>query len=130
MARSPSWMGWVALACALLAIAVVALQLSDRALRQDVVAGRWRSTGATLATIETEGQPRLVVTSLRSDGPARRAGLRVGDAIETVDGRPAPTMGAFDRDLAAGRFAIVRLQVRRDGQLMEIGVPRGPGGSQ
>lgn len=130
MARSPAWMGWVALICALLAITVVALQLSDRSLRHDIVAGRWRSTGATLAPIETEGRPRLVVTSLRSDGPAQRAGLRVGDAIETVDGRPAPTIAALDRDVAAGSFAIVHLQVRRNGQMKDIGVPRGPGESQ
>ncbi|MFP5456192.1 PDZ domain-containing protein [Rhizorhabdus sp.] len=130
MARSPAWMGWVALIFALLAVTVVALQLSDRTVAHDVVAGRWQSTGATLATIDKEGGPRLIVTSLRSDGPARRAGLRVGDAIEMVDGRPAPTMAAFDRDVAAGRFAIVHLQVRRNGQVIDIGVPRGPGESQ
>ncbi|MBP8231735.1 MAG: PDZ domain-containing protein [Rhizorhabdus sp.] len=130
MARSPAWMGWVALIFALLAVTVVALQLSDRTVAHDVVAGRWQSTGATLATIDKEGGPRLIVTSLRSDGPARRAGLRVGDAIETVDGRPAPTMAAFDRDVAAGHFAIVHLQVRRNGQVIDIGVPRGPGESQ
>ena len=44
------------------------------------------------ATLVPQAAPTgLVVTSLRTDGAAARVGLRVGDVIDTVDGRGAPS---------------------------------------
>ena len=58
---------------------------------------------------------RLVITSLAPAGPAERAGLRVGDALLTLDGEPAPVDAAA---LAAWVAA------RVPGQVVAVGIER------
>ncbi len=41
----------------------------------------------------------LIVESLSTDGAAQRAGVRVGDVLETVNGRRARTNAEVERDL-------------------------------
>lgn len=66
-----------------------------------------------------------VVTSVRSDGAAARAGIRVGDEIEAVDGR-------FVHNVAALRAAVqaqngkgpLALHIRRGDALWTIAIDR------
>jgi S1-C subfamily serine protease len=56
----------------------------------------------------------LVVTSVASHGPAASAGLRVGDVIEQIGGRPA---ASGDEVLDAARLSTAEpLAIRRDGK--------------
>lgn len=84
--------------------------------------------GVTLERIATAAGPRLVVTSLRSDGAAAGGGLRVGDRIDGVDGSAASTVAAVRRavDRSAGRPIDIR--VWRAGYRTEIRVDPRRGG--
>lgn len=65
------------------------------------------AAGATFAT--SEAPVGLIVTSLETGGPSAVAGLRVGDVIDRVDGRDAPTP-----DLLAGSVARLHVVARGD----------------
>jgi predicted metalloprotease with PDZ domain len=67
------------------------------------------------------GARALVVTSVASDGPAAAAGLRVGDVIERIGGRPA---GEQLRDLAILSSA-EPLEIRRGGRPAIVNVQLG-----
>ncbi|MDJ0277909.1 hypothetical protein QLH51_13980 [Sphingomonas sp. 2R-10] len=71
----------------LLALAVAGLTAGTRRAWPDAAPTGAATIGATLAA--SAGPPGLVVTSLRTDGAAAGAGLRVGDVIDRVDGRRA-----------------------------------------
>jgi S1-C subfamily serine protease len=125
--RTFSWIGWLALFCAALAMLIVTRQFV-RPYREPVAAGESLPTGATLAVVESAGRPRLLVTSLQTGGPGALAGLRVGDEIEDVDGLPAPSLAAFDRDVASGSYEVVDLRVLRRGVPLDIHMRRDGGG--
>lgn len=127
MTRGFSWIGWAALLCAALAALIVTHQFL-RPYHVPFTAGESLPTGATLAVVERDGGPRLMVTSLQTEGPGAAAGLRVGDEIEDVDGLPAPSLAAFDRDVASGSYDIVDLRVLRHGALIDIHMRRDGGG--
>lgn len=127
MTRALSWIGWLALLCAVLA-ALIVIREFVRPYHEPVAAGESLPTGATLAVVEGMGRPRLLVTSLRTGGPGALAGLRVGDEIEDVDGLPAPSLAAFDRDVAQGSFEVVELRVLRRGVPIDIHMRRDGGG--
>ncbi|KQX19505.1 MULTISPECIES: PDZ domain-containing protein [unclassified Sphingomonas] len=127
MTRTLSWIGWSALLCAALAAFIVTRQFV-RPYHEPVVAGESLPTGATLAVVDNAGHPRLMVTSLQTGGPGAEAGLKVGDEIEDVDGLPAPSLTAFDRDVASGSYDVVDLRVSRHGALLDIHMRRGGGG--
>ena len=95
-------------------LAVLALlvgSLALRALHADrMVDGT--TAGATL----TGFLP--VVTSLKAHGAADRAGLRVGDVIERVDGRVPQSLAQVERTMASGHHT--KLAVRRDGHLADV----------
>jgi len=61
----------------------------------------------------------LLITRL-SPGPLQRAGVRIGDVLTTLDGRPLqgekPLLQARDA-IMAGRLASARLEVRRGDQV-------------
>jgi hypothetical protein len=67
------------------------------------------------------GDRALVVTSVASDGPAAAAGLRVGDVIEQIGGRPA---GEQLRD-AAILASAEPLEIRRGSKAAVINVQLG-----
>jgi len=46
------------------------------------------------------GEKAPKVSGLAGGSPAANAGLRVGDKIYSVDGRPVETVAEFDRELA------------------------------
>ena len=92
-----------------------------------------RLDGALGATVEPlnatmareEGLPSrggyLVVTSVASRGPAASAGLRVGDVIEQIGGRPADQMSGFTE-------AVTPVSIWRGGKLNIINVQIGSSG--
>ena len=70
------------------------------------------------------GSGRTVVAMVAKGGPAERAGLRAGDVLLEVNGRPTVSLDAV-RDVLAGA-ALDRplsLVVRRDADLLPVTVP-------
>lgn len=82
-----------------------------------------RAAAATLRLQSPGGE--LVVTSVASKGPAAAAGLRVGDVIERIGGRPAG-----DLRETASLSAPEPLSVRRDGKetILNVQLAEGAGG--
>ncbi len=64
----------------------------------------------------------LLVLHVYGGGPAKRAGVRTGDVVMSVEGRPVTGVAhaAIDRLLRVGRE--VRLEVWRDGKSRKLGV--------
>jgi S1-C subfamily serine protease len=82
-----------------------------------------RATAGMLEVQSSEGS--LVVTSVASNGPAATAGLRVGDVIEQIGGRPA---GDFRE--TAGPASSEPLSIRRGGKetILNVQLAEGSGG--
>ncbi|XYJ12495.1 RIP metalloprotease RseP [Telluria sp. B2] len=53
-------------------------------------------------------------------GPGARAGLRPGDVVEAVDGKPLVDAADFVRTVRAAPERTLQLQVRRDGALLSL----------
>lgn len=66
----------------------------------------------------------LVVVGLTEDGPAAKAGIRVGDVIAGVDGNQIATFGElFRRMWATGDAGVsINLDIRRNGEEYLIGI--------
>ena len=75
--------------------------------------------GIGVGTLPTEGVLRI--THVFEGLPAARAGLRVGDIIETIDGRPLLELFC-ERDRIFDREVRVLLGVRREGESLHIPV--------
>ncbi len=66
----------------------------------------------------------VVIADVEEDGPAGKAGLKIGDVILSMDGRPVDSVRQFGTNLY--RHAIdakVTLEVERDGQRFTAAVP-------
>lgn len=84
--------------------------------------------GVTLdADLDATPTLPLVVTSLRSQGAAWRAGVRVGDRLEAVDGVPVPSRAALLRVLAEDRARMILLHLRRGAGTVDVRLDRGRG---
>ena len=78
-----------------------------------------------LSGSDTEHGHAVRVTAVDLRGPAYRAGLREGDLIAELDGRPVGDKLAWDKAvLAAGTRGVSRLYVRRGGKAIFFGVRR------
>lgn len=67
----------------------------------------------------------LVVTSIRADGPADRAGLAIGDVIEQIDGRPADALLDPARQLRGNGGHPIDLRLVRDGAVRHLVLENG-----
>jgi len=81
--------------------------------------------------LETDFMPRLGIDlarppatlgNLAPDGPAARAGLRSGDLIRSIDGKPVTDGGMFVDMIKAAPGRSLVVSVMRDGQPLDIAV--------
>ena len=74
------------------------------------------------------GRPnRVVVDGVLERSAAQQAGLRAGDTLVQFDDQPVYALGDLIRICArGGEFEEVPLRVLREGELIEVSVPRGP----
>ncbi len=77
-----------------------------------------------LGMFATESDETLVVGDVSSDGPAKQAGIRVGDQILAVDGEEVPDLaGLWRRVWASGSAgAEVQLELLRDNRRITVAV--------
>ncbi len=75
-----------------------------------------------LGVFVSEDDDRIVVVGLAGNGPAKRAGLRAGDAILAVDGETVSSLSGFYRRLwALGEAGVeVPLTLEREGDVFDV----------
>jgi len=76
--------------------------------------------GVTFLRTDTEEGPRLIVSSMRSNGVAAKAGLHVGDRLEAADGQPAESIEALRKALEQNPAGPIALRVRRGTTLLDV----------
>jgi S1-C subfamily serine protease len=84
-------------------------------------------SGSTLPGVTLgDGSDRMpVVTSVRSNGAAERAGIRAGDEIEAVDGHTVRDVAALRATLLADRGSgPLALHIRRGDTLWTVAIAR------
>jgi regulator of sigma E protease len=64
----------------------------------------------------TPKEPKVTITDLQPDKPAERAGLREGDQIIALDGKPVPALAAMVETLEVTKDKPIAITVLRDGQ--------------
>jgi serine protease Do len=75
------------------------------------------------AALKLSGPNGVLLTEVRSGGPAGRAGLARGDVVVKVDGKPVTSTGQFRNLIASsGAKKKVTLEVMRDGKPLSLGV--------
>jgi regulator of sigma E protease len=67
-------------------------------------------------------EPKVIITDLTSDMPAEKAGLKEGDEIIALDGKPLPAIAAMIESLEVSKDRPVRLTVLRDGKTQNFTV--------
>jgi S1-C subfamily serine protease len=119
----------IALVCFAALLVVVAAERGVFTPAKSVGGNRMSLPGITLDDDDDDGPggdpPMPVVTSLRTDGQAERLGVRVGDHIAAIDGRPV-------RDVAALRAALqdtrghkpVALHILRGSAVWNVAIDR------
>lgn len=81
----------------------------------------WRSAGRRVGYFPDEGDRGLLVKAVTPDQPAARGGLRVGDQVLAVNGRPIANL--LDYEKVAGGFERGRpiaLRVERAGRVLDL----------
>lgn len=88
-------------------------------------AGGFVAAIPSLTLVDDSSDQMPVVTSVRSDGAAERAGIRVGDEIEAVDGRYVHNVAALRAAVQAqnGKGPLA-LHIRRGDALWTIAIDR------
>ncbi len=114
--------GVIAVVAALLLVLIMA----ERGLFSRLPGGR--STGSTLpgVTLDNDDDDRLpVVTSVRTNGEAERAGIRAGDEIEAVDGHAVRDVAALRATVQSDhRSGPLALHIRRGDTLWTVALDR------
>jgi regulator of sigma E protease len=64
----------------------------------------------------TPKEDTVTITDLQDDKPAAKAGLKEGDRILALDGKPVPALGAMIESLETTKAKPIELTVLRDGQ--------------
>lgn len=78
-------------------------------------------TAETVRLDQTKGAFGLLIAEVAPDGPAARAGIKTGDVIVSVEGRPFDRPGVLERELGAlDPGASLRISIIRGGALREI----------
>jgi regulator of sigma E protease len=63
-----------------------------------------------------------VIGKVRADSPAARAGIQIGDVVQTVNGVPTPTWESFGLAVASKADQPLSLSLRRDGGTVDVNV--------
>lgn len=127
----PNFRPWAAivLACALVVLAIFAgrqIRIDETATRAHQLLRIDTALGATLEPLDPQtakalgdggGRLGMVVTSIASGGPADRAGLRVGDIVEEINGRPPDSITEVAATLGTSPMSMV---VNRRGKRAKI----------
>lgn len=66
------------------------------------------------------GEEGVLVTSVRADSPAARAGLKAGDVITQIDGRSIDSSGDISRALRRSDKDELEVRIYRDGKAQEL----------
>lgn len=106
--------------------AALVLTLAERGtFRRFGRAGGFVAAIPSLTISDDSGDQRPVVTSVRSDGAAARAGIRVGDEIEAVGSRYVHNVAALRAAVQAqnGKGPLA-LHIRRGDALWTIAIDR------
>jgi S1-C subfamily serine protease len=75
--------------------------------------------GFSTRWVQTEGLPEVIQVDKKS--PAERAGLKAGDRLAELDGRPVPDREAIHRVFAGKRWGDpVSLKVRRGSETVSL----------
>jgi diguanylate cyclase (GGDEF)-like protein len=86
----------------------------------------WRSADRRLGIMPDEGERGLLVTSVNPGQPAAQAGLRAGDQILAVNGRPILNLTGYETAAAAfHRGRPVSLRIERGGEILDLEVVPG-----
>jgi len=115
---------WSEFALALLAVeeGELTLELSDGTLLDVTIPDFERDRIQLLASLLPPLPP--VLGTLQAGSPAERAGLRTGDRIVAVEGRPTPTFYEWLLAMPTSPTVPVTLRVIRDGIGQDIRVPQ------
>ncbi len=62
-------------------------------------------------------EPCVCITDLQTDMPAEKAGLKIGDDILALNGKPVPALGAMVETLKQTQDKPITLTISRDGQI-------------
>jgi regulator of sigma E protease len=74
------------------------------------------------ADVPIWGKQPPVIGMLGDGSPAMRAGLQIGDRIVSVNGRPVPTWGSLDIEVAPKANREIALVVDRGGQRLDVAI--------
>ncbi len=78
------------------------------------------------SSLGVQAHQGALVADLTAGGPAERAGLKSGDLVMKVNGHEVTSASDLTRQVGLARGGdIIRLQIRRDGQVREIPVKSG-----
>jgi serine protease Do len=92
-----------------------------RVVRGYVGAGVQDITPSIAAALGVRSTDGALVDDVTEGGPSARAGLRTGDIIEAVDGRPVTSAAGMTRAVSLARPGqVVRLVVNRNGQQLNL----------
>jgi S1-C subfamily serine protease len=105
--------------------ALLALHLAGAPERPRLAGLTFEAQGSDKTGSSGRPDSWLVVTSVKSGGPAETAGIRAGDVIERVDGVETHTIRDVGRALAPHKKDPVNLQVARPGIALDARLPSG-----
>jgi S1-C subfamily serine protease len=112
--------GVIAVVAALLLVLVLAERGMFRRSEGMAIAG----SALPGVTLDNGGDQMPVVTSVRSNGEAERAGIRAGDEIEAVDGHRVRDVAALRAAMLSDRDGKLALHIRRGDTLWTVAIDR------
>ena len=111
-------------------VAVVAALLLVLIMAEHGIFRRFVSSGSMVAalpgvTLDIDGDDKMpVVTSVRTNGEAERAGLRAGDEIEAVDGQRVHDIAALRSAVLSDADGKLDLHIKRGDALWSVALDR------
>jgi serine protease Do len=109
----------------------IPIDLVREALRGLEVEGGCRRGWTGILLESFPGREGVAVSALSPGGPAERAGLKAGDFIRSIDGRPVGSVRQLQKTILLARVGDrVTLEVEREGEKITIPVTIGERGAE